>query len=542
MPRVLIIDDQRIPRLTVGAVLTEAGHDVVAEAEGISGIDRARQWRPDVIVLDVHMPDMDGFAVVERLKQDPVTAPIPVIFLTATAPTDDLVVRGLDLGAYDFLSKGCSKAELLARVGVMARIKRSNDELSAIARIADTLIRTLDPRDLSELFIEHAREVFRADAGLMVVARQEDVPTIRAASGLDPADPLFDALSGALLEQLGAGDEAAVIALDTLSGPAGALVRRAGLRSSVTVRLEHMDRAPSLFAVLSERADGFRRESDAPLLQLLARQAVIAFDNALLHTRTRQQAVALSKQATELERAMGERSRFFASMSHELRTPINAVIGYSELLAEGTYGAMAPTQRQVVDKVIRSANHLLELINDILDISKIEAGKLEFFFEPTNLALLVRDTLTSVELQAQAKEIELTVIAPDEVRVLTDPARVRQVVLNLLSNAVKFTDQGGVTVRIHPGGSAAAPGGPPAGWIEVRVTDTGPGISAEDQQRIFEEFEQAETGASRGGTGLGLAISRKLASMLGGMLTLESELGVGSTFIFTLPVEPRAKP
>jgi signal transduction histidine kinase len=536
MPRILVIDDQRIPRLTVGATLTEAGHEVVAEAEGMAGIDRARRWAPDVIVLDVHMPDMDGFEVVERLKQDPDTAPIPVIFLTATAPTDDLVVRGLDLGAYDFLSKGCSKAELLARVGVMARIKRSNDELSAIARIADTLIRTLDPQDLSYLFIEQAREVFRSDAGIMVVAAQAEFPITQAATGLDPSDPLFGSLAGALLERLSAGEEASVISLAEITGPAGALMRRSELRSAVAVRLDHVERAPSLFAVLSKRADGFRRESDAPLLQLLARQAVIAFDNALLHARTREQARALAQQASELERAMSERSRFFASMSHELRTPINAVIGYSELLAEGTYGAMEPTHRRVVDKVIRSANHLLELINDILDISKIEAGKLEFYFEPTNLTTLVADTLTSVELQAQEKEIGLEVVAPDEVRVVTDPARVRQVVLNLLSNAVKFTDEGGVTVTIVPPEHGA-----PGEWVEIRVTDTGPGISPEDQQRIFEEFEQAETGASRGGTGLGLAISRKLTQLLGGTLAVRSEVGAGSTFTFTLPVRASAR-
>jgi signal transduction histidine kinase len=536
MARVLIIDDQRIPRLTVGAALTEVGHEVVAEAEGAAGIERARQWGPDVIVLDVHMPDMDGFAVVEQLKQDPVTAPIPVIFLTATSPTDDLVVRGLDLGAYDFLSKGCSKAELRARVGVMARIKRSNDELTAIARISDTLIRTLDPQDLSGLFIRQACEVFRADAGMIVVAAQNDVPPIRAASGLDPTDPLFDALSGTLLEHLGAGDEATIVQLELIAGPAGALVRRAGLRTCVAVRLEHMDRSPSLFAVLSQRADGFRRESDAPLLQLLARQAVIALDNALLHSRTREQARTLAQQAKELERAMSERSRFFASMSHELRTPINAVIGFSELLAEGTYGPMAPNQRQVVEKVIRSARHLLELINDILDISKIEAGKLEFHYEPTSLAALIDDTLTSVELQALEKGIDLRVECPEAVRVVTDPARVRQVVLNLLSNAVKFTDEGGVTITVLPGG---ATGGPPPGWVEIRVADSGPGISKEDQERIFEEFEQAETGTSRGGTGLGLAISSRLAHLLGGTLVVQSELGVGSTFVFTLPERPR---
>jgi signal transduction histidine kinase len=538
MPRVLVIDDQRIPRLTVGAALEEANHEVVAEADGASGIERARSWAPDVIVLDVHMPDMDGFTVVERLKRDPETAHIPVIFLTATAPTDELVVRGLDLGAYDFLSKGCSKAELLARVGVMARIKRSNDELTAIARIADTLIRTLDPHDLTSLFVEQARDVFRADAALMVVAPTSTMPVIRAAAGLDPEDPLFDTLAAGLLQELSGGDEAAVIRLEELTGPAGALVRRAAFQSAVAVRLEHMDRSPSLLAVLSQRPNGFRRESDAPLLQLLARQTTIALDNALLHSRTREQARTLARQAEELENAMTERSRFFASMSHELRTPINAVIGYSQLLSDGTYGEVPTRQQQVIEKVVRSARHLLELINDVLDISKIEAGKIEFYYEPTDLVRLVHDTLTSVQLQADAKSLSLEVEAPDEVTVQTDPARVRQVLLNLLSNAVKFTDEGGVTVHLEPVGASADGGGPGgAGAVRVRVSDSGPGIAQEDLERIFEEFEQADSAISRGGTGLGLAISRKLAELLGGRLEVESEVGRGSTFTFTLPSE-----
>jgi signal transduction histidine kinase/DNA-binding NarL/FixJ family response regulator len=536
MPRVLVIDDQRIPRLTVGAILQEAGHEVATEGSGVGGIERARRWAPDVIVLDVHMPEMDGFAVVERLKQDPQTAPIPVIFLTATSPTDELVVRGLDLGAYDFLSKDCSRAELLARVGVMARIKRSNDELSAIARIADTLIRSLDPQDLSRLFVEQTRDVFRADAGLMVIASGDDVPAIRVGAGVDPTDPLFDRLLEYLMRQLSGSQEASVLSLEAElhNHPEGASIRASGLRSAVAMRLEHLDRSPSLLAVLVRRADGFRRESDAPLLQLLARQATIALDNALLHARTREQARTLAQQATELERAMTERSRFFASMSHELRTPINAVIGYSQLLTEGTFGEMPAEQRQVVEKVVRSATHLLELINDVLDISKIEAGKLEIYPEPTDMVRLVRDTLTSVQLKAQEKGLKLDVVAPPELVIETDPARVRQILLNLLSNAVKFTDEGGVTVELAKLNSS----GRQKRGVEIRVIDTGPGIAPQDRHRIFEEFEQVETAVARGGTGLGLAISLKLAHLLKGTLELESQLGGGSTFVLRLPETP----
>jgi signal transduction histidine kinase/DNA-binding response OmpR family regulator len=538
MPRVLIVDDQRIPRITVGAALQEAGHEVITAEDGPSGIDRARAWAPDVIVLDVHMPGMDGFAVVERLKEDPVTAPIPVIFLTATAPTDELVVRGLDLGAYDFLSKGCSKAELLARVGVMTRIKRSNDELTAIARIADALIRSLDPEALSHLFVEQTREVFRAEAVLFVTTPDDSTTRLTTRTGFDLPPPEVEALTSTLLTWLERNSsEAEVISLDELREAGPALMRQKGFRSAVAVRFDHPERSPTLLAVFAQRAGGFRRESDAPLLHLLGRQATIALDNALLHAHTRKQAQTLARQAEELENAMSERSRFFASMSHELRTPINAVIGYSQLLEEGTYGEMPRVQQEVIKKVSRSAAHLLELINDVLDISKIEAGKLEIMLEPTDIEKLAKDTLTSVQLQAEEKRLNLSLHSPASVRVDTDPARVRQILLNLLSNAVKFTDHGSVTVTVQQVGSADMDSS--RDGVEIRVADTGPGIPPEDRARIFDEFEQTDTAVNRGGTGLGLAISKRLAILLGGSLTLDSEVGVGSTFILRIPREHR---
>jgi signal transduction histidine kinase len=534
MPRVLVIDDQKIPRVSVARILDQAGYEVAGEASGAEGIERARQWCPDVIILDVQMPEMDGFAAVERLKQDPTTAAIPVIFLTATAQTDDLVVRGLDLGAHDFLSKDCSKAELLARVGVMARVKRSNDELSAIARIADTLLRTLDPVELSRLFVAQTREVFRADAALLSLPRADGRPPLRMGSGLDADEPLTDALAAALTDWLSEHQtEADVVPVEELRGPGGAAVRRHGFQSAVATVIARGNEAPALLAVLVRRASGFRRESDAPLLHLLLRQATIALDNALLHAHTREQAQKMEEQAEALERAMSERSRFFASMSHELRTPINAVIGYNQLLEEGTYGELSEQQKNAVEKVSRSAHHLLELINDVLDISKIEAGKIEIYPEETSLPTLISDTVTSLQLQAQEKNLALVVEIPEQLVIETDAARVRQILLNLLSNAVKFTDEGSVRVVCEVDGLMERNGGRTTA-VEIHVIDTGQGIPPEDQDRIFEEFEQVGS-ASRGGTGLGLAISQKLARLLGGELRLQSKVGVGSTFTLRLP-------
>ncbi len=524
MSRVLVVDDQKVPRMAVSRMLEDAGHEVSTADGGEAGLALARSILPDVVILDVNMPGMDGFAVVEQLKADPATAPTPVIFLTAEAPTDDLIVRGLDLGAYDFISKGCSRAELLARVGVMVRIKRGNDELSAIARISDSLIQSLDPAQVTGRFVEQVREVFRCEAVLLSYFRDAEVSPEYAAIGFDPRDPLVEALARALHDVIDSGDGSpAEVTTEELGGPAGVLARRLGAGGILAARVERTDGSPTLVAVISRRYEPFARQNDAPLLHLLAGQVSIALDNALLHERTRSQAVEMEDQAEKLERAISQRSRFFASMSHELRTPINAVIGYNQLLEIGTYGEMTPEQRTAVGRVSRSAQHLLDLINDILDISKIEAGKLEVTIESANLSYLIADTITSIQIQAAEKGLQIEVKGPDHAPIETDAARLRQILLNLLSNAVKFTSNGVVEVEVRE----------PDSMYEVLVRDTGPGIAPEDRERIFEEFEQV--GREGGGTGLGLPISKRLAHLLGGDLRLESTVGEGSCFTLTVP-------
>lgn len=526
MASVLVIDDQKIPRVTVAASLGEAGHEVRTAESGEEGIRIARQWCPDVIVLDVYMPGIDGFAVVERLKQDPVTAPTPVIFLTADPPTDEIIVRGLDLGAYDFLTKDNSRAELLARVGVMARIKRSTDELTALARISDSLMRSLDPEEVGRQFVTQVRDVFRAEAAVVHFRAPDTEDPFCTADGLMSDDPLLVPLIDAIRDELERGGaNPATIDLRKLTGPAGVLPRRHGFSTAVATYFQIDDRSPLLLAVFTARQEGLARGSDEPLLQLLASQASIALDNALLHVRTREQARKMEEQAEKLEQAMSDRSRFFASMSHELRTPINAVIGYNQLLQLGSFGEMSEAQLKAVESVGRSAQHLLELINDVLDISKIEAGKLEVLLGPVNLRHLVMDTCTSVQLQADQKGLEMNLQLDDVPPIVTDEARVRQILLNLLSNAVKFTMEGSVTVRLEADD----------GMMRLSVKDTGPGIAPADQERIFEEFEQSHQDHSRSGTGLGLPISRRLANLLGGTLELDSALDEGATFTLTLP-------
>jgi signal transduction histidine kinase len=247
--------------------------------------------------------------------------------------------------------------------------------------------------------------------------------------------------------------------------------------------------------------------------------------------RTRELATALDEldeKSRELEAASQHKSDFLANMSHELRTPLNAIIGFSQVLREEMFGEVNEKQGEYLDDILSSANHLLSLINDILDLSKVEAGPVELEIAPFSLRDALERGVVMVRERATKNGVRIAFETDPELDFLEgDERRIRQVIFNLLSNAVKFTPAGGAVdvsaTRVD-------------GEVRVSVTDNGPGIDAEDQERIFEEFQQTEAGLDqREGTGLGLALSKRLVELHGGRIWVASELGKGSTFVFTLP-------
>jgi signal transduction histidine kinase len=243
----------------------------------------------------------------------------------------------------------------------------------------------------------------------------------------------------------------------------------------------------------------------------------------------------LHRRQLDLERAMTARSRFYASMSHELRTPINAVLGYSTLLLERIYGPLNDKQAEGIERTQKAARHLLELVNDVLDLSKIEAGKIDLRLQPVEFPSLIEDHFVTVRPLADVHGSALSIgHEGSPVRVTSDPRRVRQILLNLLSNAIKFGRGNPIRVNIIRGD---------AGACTIEVRDEGEGIPPDDQERIFDEFVQLGKTQLQDGTGLGLPISRRLAELLGGALTVESKVGEGSVFRLTLPknAEPRLR-
>jgi signal transduction histidine kinase len=232
-----------------------------------------------------------------------------------------------------------------------------------------------------------------------------------------------------------------------------------------------------------------------------------------------------------LETTSQHKSDFLANMSHELRTPLNAIIGFSQVLREGMVGEVSKKQVEYLDDILSSGNHLLALINDVLDLSKVEAGQVELQVAPFSLQDALERGVSMVREQATTEGVQVTLHKNGGLDVVSgDERRIRQVIFNLLSNAVKFTPSGGLVeitaARVN-------------GEMRVSVADSGLGIAAEDLDRIFEEFQQTEAGArQREGTGLGLALSKRFIEMHGGRIWCESEVGKGSTFEFTLPLRP----
>jgi signal transduction histidine kinase len=353
-------------------------------------------------------------------------------------------------------------------------------------------------------------------------------------------------------------------------------IRHAGRPIAMAGSADRTASASHLSAIAPVRLPGdalevevFHARSGRALRTALWMLGVIAFVALLaVLARERRQALNLAERTTELERLYQEvarsnrmKSEFLANVSHELRTPLNAIVGFVEMLREGVYGELTPRQALPADRIAASATHLRHLVDRLLDIAKIAAGRLEIHAEPLVLRPFVLNVASEMESLVSERGLALTIgVGPSLPRIRTDQTHLRQILINLIGNAVKYTPSGGIQVRARLAGNGATPlrdapaeteplvGTPPDParlWVALQVADTGVGIAAADLERIFDEFEQVNAGArsdsARRGTGLGLAISRRLARLLGGDLTVVSEPGRGSVFTVWLPLDSPEK-
>ena len=303
------------------------------------------------------------------------------------------------------------------------------------------------------------------------------------------------------------------------------IMARLGYRSLLAVPLLREERIMGALTVWRKEVGNFSPEI-VNLLQTFATQSVLAIQNARLYRE-------IEEKSRQIEAANRHKSEFLANMSHELRTPLTAIIGFSEVLSEKVFGELNDKQSEYMDDIVSSGRHLLSLINDILDLSKVEAGRMELDLTKFDIPTAIDNALILIRERATRHGITLRHTVDERLgEVLGDERKFKQILLNLLSNAVKFTAEGG-----YVDVDAALTNGA----VEISVSDTGIGIAPENQETIFEEFRQVGTDVSkkREGTGLGLTLTRKFVELHGGKIWVESAVGKGSTFTFTLPLQPR---
>jgi signal transduction histidine kinase len=404
------------------------------------------------------------------------------------------------------------------------------EELRALGEVSQAVSSTIDLETVLTTIVAKATALSKTEAGAIYVfddAGQEF--RLRATFGLD------DAVVAKIKDRHIHIDDTAIgqaakerrpIQIPDVQKDPSSLVLdvivRAGFRALLIVPLLGAERIVGAL-VVRRRQPGEFPNSTVDLLQTFAAQSVLAIQNARLF-------VTVEEKSQQLEIASKHKSQFLANMSHELRTPLNAIIGVTEMLQEDAEASQQDTEP--FDRVLGAGRHLLALINDILDLSKIEAGRMELHLESFALAPLINDVVKTIEPLAAKNTNQ--VAARCDVALGTmhaDQMRLRQTLLNLLSNANKFTDRGTITVDAHQQQENGRD------WITLAVADTGIGMTAEQMDKLFQEFSQASstTASKYGGTGLGLAISRRFCQMMGGDITVESVPGRGSTFTVRLP-------
>jgi signal transduction histidine kinase len=419
---ILLVDDQEVNLLALQSTLEGLGQNLVIARSGRDALKYLLEHDCALIILDVLMPDLDGFETAQLIREREACRQIPIIFLTAGDRNEAKVFKGYSVGAVDYIHKPFHPEVLRSKAHVFVELAKK-----------------------TELIKEQERQLRETEK------REHEA---KAKAALELAET------------------------------------RARLLSDLEAKNEELEQANVELEIAKLRAE---RESKF-------------------------------------------KSRFLAGMSHELRTPLNAVIGFSEMLEQELFGPLNTRQKDYVSLTLHSGRHLLALVNDILDISKVEAGRMDFVKVQTTIQELVPTAMEIVQPLATRQGVSISLSVPPTLPPIdADPLRLKQVLYNLLSNAIKFTPGGGMVAL---GASVAE------GFMEIRIEDTGVGIKREDMHRLFREFERIENPINTvkpEGTGLGLALSQRLVHLHGGTIQIDSEVNKGTTVRVRLPL-PKLPP
>jgi len=534
---VLLVDDRPENLLALEAILEPLGLRLVRAGSAEEALRHVLQEQFAVILLDVQMPGTDGLETARLIKQRAKSEHVPIIFLTALDQDRRRVTLAYESGAVDYLFKPFDPDVLRAKVAAFVEIDRLREALA-----------TQESRRFADLAVRESEERYRlVQKATNDVIWDWDLVT----GGLrwnELACTAFQVPAGEIpddvrwwFEHIHPDDRARVVA-----GIHEVIDAGAGSAWSAEYRFRLGD---GTYRTFLDRGYVARDAEGRPLRMIGAMQDVTERVRARGAAETAQAAAERAREAAEA--ASRAKSEFLATMSHEFRTPLNAILGYAQLLDMGVLGPATPAQHAHLERLQASARHLLRLVDDVLDVAKVDADRLEVRRDSLMIGPPVAAAVTLVQPQATAKGVRLMDLGTGALGFpcVGDEHRVRQVLVNLLSNAVKFTPPGGeVTVACgaaeepDPGVRQLDAGSDTAGaarrpWAFVRVEDTGPGIAPDLLGRLFEPFVQGDAALTReqGGTGLGLAISRRLARLMGGDVTARSQPGQGATFTLWLP-------
>jgi len=576
---ILIVDDSMTFREALGHALEQAGYAVLTAASGEDGLRAAAVSRPAAIFVDSVLPGIDGATVIRRLRLDAALRSVPCLLLTG-AEERDAELRALDAGADAFVRKEEDVEVILARLAAVLR--------GATAGVADEAASALGPKrilavddsatylaELSAMLRDEGYDVVPAHSGeealeLLAVQPADCILLDLMMPGLDgnqtcqriKAAPVMRDIPLIMLTAL---DERSAM-LDSLDAGADDYIQKSGefevLKARVRAQIRRKQFEDENRRIREELLRMEREAAEARAARALAdsraellselEQKNQALEAVNAELRARQMEIAQTNR--ELTVANLAKTEFLSTMSHELRTPLNAIIGFSDILKDGMAGDLAPRQREFLGHIHGSGEHLLELINDILDLSKIEAGRVELDLEPVELDALLKDALSIVKERAAARRIQLRCVGTGRPQPLqVDRRRLKQIVYNLLSNAVKFTpDEGTIVLQASLVDRLQASTGLPgfeAGvrmplpdnefdrFVQICVSDTGIGLTPDEMARLFTPFTQIKNELTRRieGTGLGLATVMRLVQLHGGSVAVTSQPGSGSCFSLWLP-------
>lgn len=495
MVRVLLLEDSPSDRLLLEDELRHSFDIDLTTADTLEdGLAHLGSTAFDLALVDLNLPDSTGVATLERVRT--AAGDIPVIVVSGQS--DDATTRRiLAAGADDCLPKGGLFPELIAR-SIRFTLERHRIALELKCRLRDLADGSRRLRTIVDL---HSNAVVVVDGGgtVQFVNPQAEAMFGRAAANF-VGQPFGLPLDTGRAVEIDIRQDSGVGVAEMRVVPAD------------------WDGQPAHIAFLQDVTEQRRATRNAEAL------------NAELEARVAARTRELEEARYRAEASDRLKSAFLATMSHELRTPLNAIIGFSELLVRERSGPLTPRQRAYVDDVLLSGRHLLQLINSVLDLSKIESGTMRLHTTRFDVRTVAREVCSVLAPLAQSKSVDLALdVRGDAATVWLDQGKLRQILFNLLSNGVKFTPGGGrVTLVLDLSGDE---------HVLFRVVDTGVGVAPEDQGRLFVEFQQLDAGLGRQyeGTGLGLALTKKLVELHGGAVSVESALGKGSTFAVSLP-------